>query len=87
MESLDDIGGVAVVMKLMLEAGMLHGDCMTVTGRTIAENLSTVAMPSAAQDVIFPLEKPYAPPMRHIIILKGNLAPAVSTYYAFPIIR
>ena len=42
MESLDDIGGVAVVMKLMLEAGMLHGDCMTVTGRTIAENLSTI---------------------------------------------
>lgn len=68
MESLDDIGGVATVMKLLLSAGLLHGDCMTVTGKTVAENLADVPMPSAAQDVIFPLEKPYAPPMRHIVM-------------------
>jgi dihydroxy-acid dehydratase len=55
---------------------MLHGECITCTGRTVAQNLESVALPSAAQDVIFPLEKPYAAPMRHIIVLKGNLAPA-----------
>ena len=70
MESVDDIGGIPVVMRMMLEGGLLHGDCLTVTGKTVAQNLEGVALPSAAQDVIFPLEKPYAPAMRHIIILK-----------------
>ena len=49
MESVDEIGGVAVVMKALLEAGLLHPHCMTVTGKTIAENLADVALPSAAQ--------------------------------------
>lgn len=70
MESVDDIGGIPVVMRMLLEGGLLHGDCLTVTGKTVAQNLDGVALPSAAQDVIFPLEKPYAPAMRHIIILK-----------------
>lgn len=70
MESVDDIGGIPVVMRMLLEGGLLHGDCLTVTGKTVAQNLECVALPSAAQDVIFPLEKPYAPAMRHIIILK-----------------
>ena len=76
MEHVHEIGGVATVMKALLEAGLLHGDCMTVSGHTVSENLADVALPSKAQDVIFPLETPFAPPMRHIIILKGNLAPA-----------
>lgn len=49
MESVDEIGGVAVVMKALLEAGLLHPHCLTVTGRTVAENLADVALPSAAQ--------------------------------------
>ena len=73
MESVDDIGGIPVVMRMLLEGGLLHGDCLTVTGKTVAQNLEGVALPSAAQDVIFPLEKPYAPAMRHIIILKVQL--------------
>ena len=49
MESVDEIGGVAVVMKALLEAGLLHPHCLTVTGRTVAENLADVPLPSAAQ--------------------------------------
>ena len=62
-------------MKILLEAGLLHGDCMTITGKTIAENLADVpAVPRADQDVIRPIDKPmYA--HGHLAILKGNLAP------------
>lgn len=67
-------GGVPQVMKMLLEAGLLHGDCMTITGKTVAENLKTVPpAPSADQDVIRPIERPlYAE--GHLAILKGNLA-------------
>ena len=68
-------GGVPQVLKMLLDHGILHGDCMTVTGRTMAEELAEVpAMPRADQDVIRPWDKPmYA--QVHLAILKGNLAP------------
>lgn len=75
MEHLHEIGGVQVVMKLLLVAGLLHADCLTITGKTLGENLYHVPLPVEAQTVIYPLEKPYALPMRHIVIVKGNLAP------------
>ena len=69
------VGGIPLVMKMLLEAGLLHGDCMTVTGKTVAENLEEVPnQPSADQDVILPFDKPkYA--QGHLAILRGNLAP------------
>jgi len=77
MSDLDKIGGVPVVMRELLDAGLLHGDCMTVTGRTVAENLA--GTPSVAalglQDVLYPVSKPLAPAGNHILVLKGNLAP------------
>jgi dihydroxy-acid dehydratase len=68
-------GGVPVVLKMLLKAGLLHGDCMTITGRTMAEELANVTdTPRADQDVILPFDKPlYA--HGHLAILKGNLAP------------
>ncbi|MFQ5443325.1 MAG: dihydroxy-acid dehydratase [Nitrospinales bacterium] len=67
-------GGIPQVMKMLLNAGLLHGDCMTMTGKTMAENLADVAdKPKADQDVILPLDKPKAP-KGHLVILKGNLA-------------
>ena len=69
------VGGIPQVMKMLLNAGLLHGDCMTVTGKTIAENLADVPVaPPAGQDVILPIETPlYAE--GHLAILKGNLSP------------
>ena len=61
-------------MKYLLERGLLHGDCMTVTGRTLAENLSGAAPLTPGQDVIHPLERPVWK-RGHIRILRGNLAP------------
>ena len=68
-------GGVPQVLKMLLNAGLLHGDCMTITGRTLAEELAGVPdAPRADQDVIRPFDKPmYA--QGHLAILKGNLAP------------
>ena len=68
-------GGVPQVMKMLLAHGLLHGDCMTITGKTVAENLADVpAEPRADQDVIRPWSKPmYA--QGHLAILRGNLAP------------
>ena len=68
-------GGVPQVLKMLLKAGLLHGDCMTITGRTMAEELAAVPdVPRADQDVIRPFDKPmYA--QGHLAILKGNLAP------------
>src|SRR5690606_32331924 len=67
-------GGIPQVMKILLEAGLLHGDCMTITGKTIAEMLADIpAVPSPDQDVIRPIDKAlYA--QGHLAILKGNLA-------------
>ncbi len=67
-------GGVPQVMKLLLNAGLLHGDCMTITGKTIAEELAHVPdQPRADQDVIMPLDKALYE-QGHLAILKGNLA-------------
>ncbi len=74
MEDLHQVGGVPAVMKYLLGAGLLHGDCMTVTGRTVAENLSEVKGLAEGQQVIYPLDKPIKD-SGHIRILKGNLAP------------
>ena len=69
------VGGVPLVMRMLLDAGLLHGDCMTVTGKTIAENLAQVpGKPPAGQDVVLPLEKPLYR-QGHLAILRGNLAP------------
>nr|WP_051379254.1 dihydroxy-acid dehydratase [Bradyrhizobium murdochi] len=77
MGSLHAIGGVPVVMKELLRAGLLHGDVMTATGKTLAENLADVPtldeMP--LQEIVFPVSKPIAPANNHISVLKGNLAP------------
>jgi dihydroxy-acid dehydratase len=73
MKDLHDIGGVPVIMKALLDGGYLHGDCLTVTGRTVAENLAKVCVPSG-QDVVRPTSNPYAPTGGHVV-LKGNLAP------------
>ena len=75
MEHLDEIGGIPMVMKMLLDGGLLHGDCMTVTGKTVAENLKDAPKRPTNQDVIYSLEKPLAPPEHHIIVIKGLLAP------------
>ena len=76
MADLERIGGVPMVMKYLLSKGLLHGDCMTVTGKTVAENLADipVELPDG-QSIILPIEKPYAPPGNHIVVMRGNLAP------------
>src|ERR1039458_9771604 len=74
MSDIDRIGGVPVVMRELLEAGLMHGDCMTVTGRTLAENLAVMKPPAPDGEVIHPLSAPI-----HvdggIAILRGSLAP------------
>lgn len=76
MSDLDKIGGVPVVLRELMDAGLLHGHCMTVTGRTMAENLAGIPSVAAlgVQDVLFPVSKPLAPKGNHILVLKGNLA-------------
>ncbi len=74
MEDLHNVGGTPAVMKALLEKGLLHGDCLTVTGRTIGENLDDLPGFSEGQDVVRPLEDPIKK-TGHIQILKGNLAP------------
>jgi dihydroxy-acid dehydratase len=72
-KDLFEAGGVPLLMKTLLEAGFLHGDCMTVTGRTIAENLKSVKW-NPDQDVVLPASKPLSP-TGGVVGLKGNLAP------------
>ncbi|MFM9895102.1 dihydroxy-acid dehydratase [Achromobacter xylosoxidans] len=68
-------GGIPQVMKLLLNAGLLHGDCITITGQTVAQSLADVPdTPRADQDVIMPLERALYP-QGHLAILKGNLSP------------
>lgn len=74
MKDLHQIGGVPAVLKFMLQHGMLHGDCMTVTGKTLAENLEAVPDLKEGQQLLRPLDNPIKP-TGHIRILKGNLAP------------
>ena len=68
-------GGVPLVMKMLLENGLLNGDCLTITGKSIRETLSgTPSVPPAGQDVIHPFENPVYP-KGHLAIMKGNLSP------------
>ena len=72
---LHEVGGIPLIMKMLLDHGLLHGDCLTVTGKTVAENLKDVSgTPPEGQDVVLPFEKPMYP-QGHLAILKGNLAP------------
>ncbi len=74
MSHVDHIGGVPVVMKALLDAGLLRGDCLTVTGRTVAENLSAIAPPDPDGKVLRALDNPLHP-TGGITILRGSLAP------------
>ncbi|MFC1766138.1 dihydroxy-acid dehydratase [Planctomycetota bacterium] len=73
-EDLFHAGGIPAVMKLLLDRGLLEGDCLTVTGRTLEENLREVPDLTAGQSVVCPFDKPIKP-SGHLQILKGNLAP------------
>jgi len=74
MEDVHKIGGTPAVLRYLMEQGFIHGDCMTVTGQTMAENLKHVAGLTPGQDVIHPVERPLKQ-SGHIQILRGNLAP------------
>jgi dihydroxy-acid dehydratase len=74
MSELVAIGGIQPLMKRMLDAGMLHGDVLTVTGKTLAENLASVPDYPEGQDVILPFDKPIKKDS-HLVILHGNLSP------------
>lgn len=74
MEDVHRVGGVPAVLKYLLKEGLLHGDCLTVTGKTLAENLASVPDLTDGQDVIRSLENPIKE-TGHLRILKGNLSP------------
>ena len=74
MEDLHEVGGTPAVLRYLLDKGVLHGDCLTVTGKTLAENLAELPDLSEGQDVIHPWEKPIKK-TGHLTILRGNLAP------------
>ena len=74
MAELIEIGGIQPLMKVLLDAGLLHGDCLTVTGKTLAENLADVKPYPEGQDMIHTLDNPIKKDS-HLVILYGNLAP------------
>ena len=74
MEDLHAVGGIPAVMKFLLARGAINGDCITVTGQTIAENLADLPELEPGQQIVFPWEKPINP-RGHLRILRGNLAP------------
>ena len=74
MSDLISIGGIQPLMKVLLDGGYLHGDCMTVTGKTLAENLADAAPYPADQDIIRPLANPLKKDS-HLVVLYGSLAP------------
>jgi len=74
MEDLHNIGGIPAVMKYLLDGGLLNGECLTVTGKTIAENLANVPGLQEGQTIIQPMDRPIKR-SGHLRILKGNLAP------------
>jgi dihydroxy-acid dehydratase len=74
MSELIAIGGIRPLMKMLLDAGLLHGGCMTVTGRTLADNLADVAPYPAGQEIVRGLSNPIKPDS-HLVVLYGNLAP------------
>ncbi|MFL5730689.1 MAG: dihydroxy-acid dehydratase [Cytophagaceae bacterium] len=73
MEDLDAIGGIPSIMKMMLNEKMLHGDCLTISGKTVKENLESVSDLPAGQDIIMPVSKPIKV-TGHLQMLYGNLA-------------
>lgn len=74
MSQLVEIGGIVPMMKELLAAGLLHGDCMTVTGKTLRENLAAFKPYPKGQQIVRPLSDPIKPES-HLVVLKGNLAP------------
>ncbi|MSW47627.1 MAG: dihydroxy-acid dehydratase [Actinobacteria bacterium] len=74
MSDMDRVGGVPVVLKALLDAGLLHGDCLTVTGKTMAENLADIAPPDVDGDILHAISKPLSLG-GGITILNGSLAP------------
>lgn len=74
MQDLNDIGGVQGVMKMLLAEGLLHGDCLTVTGKTLAQNLADAEPLQADQAIIRPMDQPLKP-NGPLVVLRGNLAP------------
>ena len=74
MEDVHRVGGIPAVLKYLLNHGLLHGDCLTVTGKTLAENLNEIDDLEAGQNVIKPIEKPIKK-TGHLRMLYGNLAP------------
>jgi dihydroxy-acid dehydratase len=74
MSELIDIGGQAPLMKMLLEEKLLHGDCLTVTGKTLSENLKKVRAYPRNQEIVRPFSNPIKPES-HLVVLKGNLAP------------
>ncbi|HET9107241.1 MAG TPA: dihydroxy-acid dehydratase [Steroidobacteraceae bacterium] len=74
MSELVAIGGIQPLMKMLLDGGLLHGDCLTVTGRTLAENLAETGTYIAGQDIVRPLSQPLRRDS-HLVILYGNVAP------------
>lgn len=74
MEDLHNVGGVPAVLKYLLEQGLIHGDCLTVTGKTLAENLAGLPPLKAGQEIIAPFDRPIKK-TGHLQILRGNLAP------------
>jgi dihydroxy-acid dehydratase len=74
MEDLHKVGGIPAVMKMLLRAGKLHGDCLTVTGKTVAENLKDLPELTPGQKIVHPVSAPLKA-TGHIRILRGNLAP------------
>lgn len=73
------MGGTPAVLKYLWENGLIHGDCMTVTGKTMAENLAEVDGLKDGQDILRPLSDPIKP-TGHLTILRGNLAPEASIH-------
>ena len=74
MSELIAIGGIQPLMKMLLEAGLLHGECLTVTGRSLAQNLAAIGGYPPGQDIVRPLSQPIKK-NSHLVVLKGNLAP------------
>jgi dihydroxy-acid dehydratase len=74
MSELVAIGGIQPLMKMLLDGGLLHGECLTVTGRTMAENLANTGMYLAGQDIVRPLSDPLKKDS-HLVVLYGNVAP------------
>ncbi|MBI3379592.1 dihydroxy-acid dehydratase [Candidatus Gottesmanbacteria bacterium] len=74
MENLHSIGGVPMVMKMLYDADLINGKCLTVTGKTVEQNLKNAPKRPKNQDIIYSLDAPFAPPEHHLVIMRGNLA-------------